>query len=481
MGVKRFILTGSPGIGKSCFIGYIIVQILKQTSNTIIVYSLRWENATEPEYVIITKDNIKSANEVLIYLLLTAAPFEGLNVIWLMDAKEHGPYQSLNSNVAAILFASFSEKNYKDFKTHAKFQTPTMMYLPWWSQTDGGQLVGLNNTSHEQTTAIDNEFVALVELYCQKYKDLDRYPQYAEFCNIAGPNPRNVFETSDIESLKSDINGKANATPLDLTLIVEHLAYTSPYQHAQVTETENYSSKIFCVLVDRNSYLPTGKVIYVSQYASDMLCLHFKKKVYVTQTKYLRAKHVSEDSVKWGQTFESRMHTFFIHCTKKKFSILSLNPQRTPHNSGHKKAELILPSFDKVKRFSELDPYLTPVSVYYQPISHQHISVDSFFVGRDGTLNLFQFTTSHHHPVMAQGLYNIITKGDYTSVKLIFVVPSAEHCLPQQNIIENVQTITNQNTRIHKALTTTQMNALNVITQWKLEVKISDTTYVNFL
>ena len=115
-----------------------------------------------------------------------------------------------------------------------------------------------------------------------------------------------------IETLKNDVSGKA---------VIESIAFASHKQHSHITETECYSSEIFCVLIDRNNCLPTGKVIYVSQYACDMLCKHFIEKGYATQIKYLSSRRVAEESVKWSQTFESHMHTYFMYCTNKTFTL----------------------------------------------------------------------------------------------------------------------------------------------------------------
>ena len=181
---------------------------MKLKTFKIIIYSQQYEN-TDPEYYVITEQYIKNANAFYINLYLAITPFEGLNVIWLMDGKQHGPYQSVNSNVVVILFASFSDRNYKNFKNHSMGSAPTMMYLPWWSQTDAGKLVGLDAecetdasvpnsaangrqlTSDTASNIFDHEFEQLVFLYCKN--DKTKYSQYAACCNIAGPNPRNVF------------------------------------------------------------------------------------------------------------------------------------------------------------------------------------------------------------------------------------------------------------------------------------------------
>ena len=228
----RYIITGSSGIGKSCFIGYIIVQILKSQNNNIIIYSVQREGAGQPDYRVITKDGIKVADNLFIHTLLTTQPIKGLRVMWLMDAMQHGPYQCLNKNVTVILFASFSTK---DFQKHCGMN-PITMYLPWWSQTDEGHLVGLNAEHLDNPSPIEREFLDLVDLYCT---DDQSVINFAECWTIAGCNPRNVLKTKCINVLKNQISVKAVITPEDLTLL--QLAFSCS-QHAYITESDNFSS-----------------------------------------------------------------------------------------------------------------------------------------------------------------------------------------------------------------------------------------------
>ena len=479
--------------------GYAIVQLLKSKKYNVIIYSVQWETLKRPEYYIITEDCVKRADELLIHVLLTTTPVEGINIMWLMDVKQHGPYQSLNINVVVVLSASFSEANYKEFMAHSG-TIPTMIYMPWWSQTDGGELVGLqthlmcdeNEHSSEDNgqrseaeedngqtqapgeslsvkAAINHEFSDLVILYSGgNTVKMDLY------CNnyyLAGPNPRYVFKTTNQHTLRSVINTKANS---DLSLA--HLAYSSQ-QHSQITDTQSASSKIFCAIIDRKHYLPTGKFVYVSQFACEMLSEHLRSKSYNERIAYLVGKRVLDDSTKWGQTFESHMHTFFIHCTSRKFKIVPLPPSHTRTVSEREEsAQLTLPVFEQVNSFSELDCYLTP-SVYYRPISRYHISVDSFYVDLDGkTLNFFQCTTRKYHPVMAQGLQSVVEKGNYNRVNLIFVVPSEKYRLKDEECILNAQTVTNKSSNRHKAISQQKFTDLErLISQWKLVVNIENT------
>ena len=112
---------------------------------------------------------------------------------------------------------------------------------------------------------------------------------------------------------------------------------------------------------------------------------------------------------------------------------------------------LKIPSFKAVKRFSNYDREIKP-NLYYQPISHQHISVDSLFMDSNGDLNLFQCTAREYHLVMAQSLNDIVWNCDYTNVNLIFVVPAEKHSLPGHRSINNEQTITNNATKLHQQL-----------------------------
>ena len=486
-GVQRFIITGSSGIGKSCCIGFFIVQLLKSNYYTVIVYSELGETDHKTDYYVITKDYIKRADELLIHILLTTAPMDGLNIIWLMDAKQHGPYRCLNSNVIVVLFASFSDKNYKDFQKHSGF-IPTIMYMPWWSQTDEGELVGLHahlipdeeltdsttedsNQEHLKVkAAIYQEFLDMFDLYsCQNAKS---YKMYEKNYQLAGPNPRFVFKTTDFHTLKHGIRLK----PTDLQLA--HLAYSSE-QYAEVIETEDASSKIFCVIIERENYQPTGKVVYVSQFACYMLSEKLKSRSYNDQIKYLTSRRIPDDSIKFGQTFECHMHTYLNQCTSKSFIVTRLNPPRTLHSATKNTAKLTLPSFHAIKHFLERDVNLTPYT-YYQPMSRQHISVDSFYVdGMTNTLNFFQFTTREYHPVMAQGLQSLIANGNYGTVNLIFVVPDVKYCLPNKQCIMNKQTLTNKKTQWHTELPVeTYSNLLSVIKQWKLIVDIEKTRNV---
>ena len=489
--MDRFIITGSSGIGKSCSIGYFIVRLLKSKIYTVIVYSEMGETDQGTDYYVITKDYIKRADELLIFILLTTAPMDGLNIMWLMDAKQHGPYKFLNSNVVVVLFASFSEKNYKDFRKHSGIY-PNIMYLPWWSQTDEGELVGLQahlkpddltdssteySNEKQVKAAIYREFSDMLDLYSHQSKQL--YAQYEENYQIAGPNPRYVFKSKNFNALKSDINVKLNSTSTDLQLA--HLAYSSD-QHAQVIDTEDASSKIFCVIIERENYLPTGKVVYVSQFACEKLGEHFRSQSYNDRIKYLTGRRIPDDSVKWGQTFEAHMHTYLNHCIEKSVIIIRLNPQRTLHGTENNRKTLTLPTFQAMKTFSKLPENLTPCT-YYQPISRQYISVDSFYVDEDAnTLNFFQFTTREYHPIMSQGLQSVManrTDGNYETVNLIFVVPHRKHCLLNHKCIVNEQRLTNNRTQRHKELPMeTYMKLQSVIQQWKMVVDIGTTRNV---
>ena len=469
--VTRYIITGSSGIGKSCFIGYIIVQILKSQNYNIIIYSVQREGAWQPDYRVITKDGIKVADNLFIHTLLTTQPIKGLRVMWLMDAMQHGPYQCLNENVTVILFASFSTKNYKDFHKNCG-TNPITMYLPWWSQTDEGHLVGLNAEHLDNPSPIEREFLDLVNLYCT---DDQSVINFAECWTIAGCNPRNVLKTNSINALKNQISVKAVITPKDLTLL--QLAFCSS-QHAYITETENFSSKIFCPIIGREDYLPTGNVVYVSQFACNMLTKCFKSKEYNEQIDYLVARCIPEDSSKWGQSFESHMHMFFYHCKKKSFTIMKLKPQYSRPNEGHvTTATLTLPSFNKVKRFTKIEQYLTP-DTYYQPYSPRFSSLDSFYLDNSGTLYVFQFTTASFHPIIAQGVHSVVGT-NYKKVIMVFVVPSDKYRLPDQKPITNEQSLTNKKTKFYKPLQKDVFKNLSrVITQWKLVVDIAATRNV---
>ena len=473
----RFFITGSSGIGKSCFIGYIIVELLKSKDYKIIIYSELRHGAGQPDYYVITKDYIKLASNLFIHTLLTTKPIEGLRVMWLMDAMQHGPYQCLNKNVTVILFASFSEKNYKDFNKHCG-RIPVMMYLPWWSQTDEGHLVGLYAEHfNNPPEPIECEFFDLVNLYCTDDTSGSKFEKYAKCWTIAGCNPRSVLQTQSIKVLEYLITVKSTCIYQDLRLLT--LAFAGP-QRAYITDTENFSSEIFCPVIDRKHYLPTGNVIYVSQFACDMLTKCFKSKEYNEQIDYLVAWRISEDSSKkWRQSFESHMHFFFLHCRQRSFTITKLNPQFS-HCDGVPGTEILtLPSFDRIKRFTEIEHDLNP-NTYYQPFSPRFTSVDSFYLDTSGALHVFQFTTSTRHQVIAQGLYSVVgTK--YNEVKLIFVVPSDKYRLPGQQSIKNMQSLTNIRTKFYEPLQEDILHNLStVVTQWKLVVDIDQTRNVLF-
>ena len=389
-----------------------------------------------------------------------------------------GYVKGLNRNVKVILYASFSTKNYKDFSQHCG-KNPIVMYLPWWSQTNEGHLVGLDAEHLEKDkSTIACEFFDLVDPYCTDIESEcnvgDKFAEYEACWTIAGCNPRNVLNSDSIETLENQITAKALIISEDLTLL--QLAFSGP-QHAYITETENFSSKIFYPIINRENYWPTGNVIYVSQFACDMLTKLFKIKEYNKQIDYLVARRIPDDSYKWGQSFESHMHLFFFHCRNKSFTITKLNPQhscqdRVPAPDTN---PLTLPSFYRVKRFTKIEQNLTP-NTYYQPFSPRFSSVDSFYLdSTSGVLHLFQFTASTYHPVIAQGLHSIIGT-NYKKVNLIFVVPSDEYRLPDQKPMNNLQTLTNKDTKFCKPLEADVFENLStVITQWKLEVDIAKT------
>ena len=157
---------------------------------------------------------------------------------------------------------------------------------------------------------------------------------------------------------------------------------------------------------------------------------------------------------------------------------MKLKPQHSRPNEGHgTTATVTLPSFNKVKRFTKIEQYLTP-DTYYQPYSPQFSSLDSFYLDNSGTLHVFQFTTATFHPIIAQGLHSVVGT-NYKKVKMVFVVPSDKYCLPDQKPITNMQSLTNKKTKFYEPLQEDVFENLSrVITQWKLVVDIDVTRNV---
>lgn len=116
---KSVYIVGTPGIGKSFFLIYILRKLLIENPDRTIIYSSNHSNA-----IVFRPGEIKE------YCMLSAKVCHYLNeegTVWLMDGKEHGNFES--SKCRKILCASNRDQNVNVFKkTNAK-----KCVLPCWN------------------------------------------------------------------------------------------------------------------------------------------------------------------------------------------------------------------------------------------------------------------------------------------------------------------------------------------------------------
>jgi hypothetical protein len=391
---KRFIISGTPGIGKSQFAFYIIYLLLKD-GKTII-----WNHHKKKDKVyIFNNDFIKIGGQSLLSNVDLVNP----NIIYLVDSIRPNI-----GNVKTILFTSPDKSIYKYFKK----ENGLLLYMPIWTWDE----IFYTHSNISRYNEIPIQKIFDLFLKC------GGVPR-SLFIEIEGAikNLDDAIRSSDIKSMIYSV-GTSQQSKDTSNLVVHHTVVENT---TRKIEYDKYTGK-----TDLKPAIAEKYINPILRFASDYVAEEILTNIKIMandDAKYFLIASIGSDKGMLG-SIRGHMFEAFAHRQLSRggdFKIKSLIDE-----NNFIQTESIFP----IKRKNAKIFYNTSQIIslgpddYGLPITKNYQSIDSLII--DNNLYLFQMTVSNSHPVQQQQLLNIINyfPGNNKDIYLIFVVPDDIKC-----------------------------------------------------
>ena len=397
-GVKQFVVTGTPGTGKSTFMYYFMWRMLKDVDanfgakgrfNFYIQKTPRTVLQFKGSEVIRLKGN--EAEDTL---------EDDRKALVIVDMAETAE-PMISVGICIVL----SSPNRARFKEFSKAITSKFCMNPW----DYNELIVVWEKMYSQVLSI---------------KDVNKA------YNLCGGIPRYVLEQN--KEAGSVMNAAFDA-------IKNGISSLSQFIDSNQANDDKITYKILH-LVSQDDTLSNAKLAIASSYVTERLFENLKKEEMDTAITFMNNNQLSYTKSATGGIFELMAHkriyehgiSDFRRCPERKVN----KTEMSANYSSYKLRPL---------RFEPLPPFifgnLSYLNVsnadkfgrYYQPEVGNFKSIDSFTI-RNNEVFLFQITVAKKHSVLASGLEAIVDfvetkwpedKGRFT-YHLVFVFPASE-------------------------------------------------------
>lgn len=415
-----FIITGTPGVGKSFFALYWLFKRIRERKPVLLEFGQEQYNCyfwePDKEVVLGTRGDFRKQ-------------LRDPEMLYLSDARED---ISFIHNCQTVLFSSPRDSNFHDFlKSGAE-----MYIMPLWSMEE------------------------LEVVRKRVYRKRVCSVRMARICAVYGPIPRYALQVA----AKRDYFGNWSEEELRNRTIIARggdrlgqavaSADISLYFEFQGYESGNYSTKFsFLILHMTTTDFLVPQFRWASTYVWDKLMeMHAKEVFYFAHRLVFGASKERKLGSLAGHTFENLMHDSIRRgCASGDMKMLSkASASLEPPLPNKKLPRMEYNRLDQIKGIQE--------NVYYCSERQNEPAVDSFVV-INRNLIIFQFTVAERHPIDARALEKVIAKVFSSfevvhNVFLIFVVPEyrfVDWKFPQRFVSEKV-TIQNPPERLQRVV-----------------------------
>ena len=447
---NRFIVSGAPGIGKSTAFGagYLMYRMFRDIREGMLtkIQHVLWTSSKGVSVVFhIDKTVIHGVyggtNQELnvdVYTSYTGAVPKlacAETTFWIMDNREHGPFDSAEGVV--LLIPSCKRENYQEMrKTNCK-----IWYLPVW---DGGPH-RRNGFSLEMKALCTNCYVGPDDV-------LKRVLQEVEIIyNAVGPFPR--------EAANKSLAQAVNCRNEDLSMIKVKdwsLHFLEGTVHFGV---DTPSNRLFYPEVDRKSLQITGRSIPASKYIEYEMIRASARHDFQRTLKKIVIRADLSGHVHWnhGKDFELAMVLYLDTCGRKiQYRKLHSGYE---HGTARTYEELELPSYGEdenlVPQLQFVNAFTTTparTGCFFHSRTTNEPVVDAYFISRvcrrpDGvnqiTVYLLQITLNPKHKIKMPALTrlkNYILKGlqsehKKAEIKFMYIFLTTEKRSNEFNIV----------------------------------------------
>ena len=390
--VKSFIITGTPGIGKSFFAFYCLYKRVKEGKAVIF-------EVNEACYIWRPGEKVIEAKREHIEKLMGKA-----ELLYLVDSRKD---IHTIPDCTTIMFSSPRDSNFHDFHKHGA----EIFYLPLWS-TDELEAARKGIYEAKGVSAARMRAIRLVHGPIPRYTlyYASRYEWFGDWSEEDAQRGNVVLTERDWLRLAID---KAD---------VRSLPRIGPFE----TERNRGDYSFRLLHLDTENYTETTQS-WASDFVFRKLVEKNKRLILSLARKLVFASgEVRELGALAGTTFEEIIH-WVLRNGCKHFSVRSLSNKDEAQCHEDRG-----PSFPKTRssvlHFTNLRAVGKPLQgVYYRPLNRNQSSADSFMIFQQD-LSIFQTTISARHPVKAKGLQDIIRFANVEGkVFLIFVVPQKNY------------------------------------------------------
>ena len=448
---NRFIVSGAPGIGKSTAFGagYLLYRLFcdRRQGGLQEIRHVLWTSSKGVSVVFHINQEVldavfhKTNQEVNVdvYTSYTGAVPKlacAESTFWIMDNKEHGPFDSAEGIV--MLVPSCKRGNYEEMrKTNCMIR-----YLPVW---DGGQ----------EKKGFSLEMQALCKnCYVGPNDDPERVLKEAEATyDAVGPFPR--------EALDKPLKDAVNCRDEDLAMI-KAKDWSPHFLEGTIHfGVDTPSNRLFYPEVDRKTLQITGSSIPASKYIEYEMMRASARRDFEHTLKTIFSRTRLSGHVHWnhGKDFELVMVLYLDTCGRK----IQYRKLHSGYEAGTDRTyeELELPSYGEdeklvpplqlVNAFTTT-PACTPC--FFHSRSTNEPVVDAYFVSRvrtapNGakqiTVYLLQITLNPKHKIKVVGLNKLkeyICKHLKTHgavIKFMYIFLTTQKRANQFNIVSDVK------------------------------------------
>jgi hypothetical protein len=405
---SNFIITGTPGIGKSHFAFYVMNEQL-QDGKTIM-----WQHYSTPEKIyIFNKSNILLGN-----INTLNDNINNPSLVFLVDAvKPH------IGNARTVLFVSPNRELYKEFEKEYGLR----LYMPIWSWEE----IELCHFNIEQYKKMDKDFLFHLYIKC-------------------GGVPRSLFIERDdaVEKLNEAVS-RSDIKMIWHSLGAEHERKDASHLviHLHVSDDPNF----FNLMNHDEKHFEVEPILrykrpmrlFASSYVADKVLNKMKNQSNDDLRTFLAAS-AGEDkaflSTLRGNMFESYVHKRICEGGTFQYRFLS----NATDNINY---PLIIQRIN-MKNFISLADLED--SDYGIPVQRNFAAIDSLIIS--SSIFLFQITVSSKHTIQQQQLLTILEMFPANQkIYLFFVVPRDVECYwihPQNYTAKNGIKIENVSTQI---------------------------------
>ncbi|CAG8614434.1 2086_t:CDS:2 [Paraglomus occultum] len=422
--VRRWRITGNPGIGKT-FFGYYLLYLLSQQRKTVVYHKLNRSPILFSEEGVFSHavDNIRAFKDYL-----------GNEEVWyIVDGREPMEYVA-----KTILVCSPQKRHYSSFD---KLGT-TIRYMPVWSweEIDACRTKLFRNLTQEYVRKLYNEWGGIPRFTLFYALNDSQQDLLLRAINSVNDNLLNfVGETTDDNSASHKIvhictnipkgedegedgeEGGEGVEDVEITEVEDNPGESSTSKSPAVTRPDKRKN----VIGKGKPFYSMSTLEFASDYVSEEIMDKLIKNYRDKLENFVKASSsINDYSSLRGAIFERIAHRKLLKGGSFRTRPLFAS---TVSCFGANNSNLSIPTRKK-RLFSDISEIVP--NMYCIPTQKNNASFDAF-VFPD---TFFQMTVSENHPIIKSGLEKYI-KDDNSDIKFYFVLPKEIYNSYQEQVL----------------------------------------------